>query len=476
MSRVAIIDYGMGNLYSVAKAFEALHAEVVVTDDPEQIRTADRVVLPGVGAFGEGMKNLAARGLTKVLENEILCHGKPFLGICLGMQLLAREGFEHGHHEGLGWLKASVRPLDLGQSRLRKIQIGWNDVAHRPGSALFAGLQGTPSFYFVHGYHLVTDEPGSVTGVSHYGSRFVAAIQQGNIFGVQFHPEKSQESGLAILKNFLRWRPDLPSDPVMGDLPNVPETSVKARLIPTLLLEGSRLVKTVQFGLRRDVGDPVKAPMVYDAQMADELVYLDITATIEDRGVDRLEEAVRRVTGECFMPLTAGGGIRSVEDIRQLLTAGADKVSINSAAVERPALIGEAARLFGRQCLMVSIDVRTNHRRREVFTHGGHRSTGLDPVEWAKQAAAAGAGEILLTSIDREGTFRGYDIGLTKAVTEAVDIPVVASGGAGKLRDLVDAVVAGGASAVAAASLFHFRDHSPIKAKAFMKRTGIHTR
>ena len=217
--------------------------------------------------------------------------------------------------------------------------------------------------------------------------------------------------------------------------------------------------------------------MVYDAQQADELVYLDIKASCEGYGIGRLVEAVNRVTGECFMPLTAGGGIRSVSDIRQLLKAGADKVCINSAAVENPGLISEAARVFGRQCVVVSIDVKAlADNQYEVFTYGGRLSTHLDPVIWAQRATGAGAGEILLTSIDRDGTMEGYDLSLIRRVADSVDIPVIASGGAGKMRDFVEAVTEGHASGVAAASIFHFTDQSPIKVKAFMKRNGINVR
>jgi cyclase len=473
MTRVAIVDYGMGNLASVARAFESLYADVTVSDRAEDLRAADRIVLPGVGAFGEGMRNLAARGLIAVLGEEVLTRGKPFLGICLGMQLLARDGDEHGHHEGLGWLKASVRPLETRAARVKQLQIGWNDVVPRPGSALFAGLRGAPCFYFVHGYQLVCDDDAVVAAHSHYGTRFVAAIEQDNVFGVQFHPEKSQEPGLTLLRRFLRWEPGAPRDVALGADADEVRPVLKIRVVPTLLLEGDRLVKTIRFDRRRDVGDPVKAPMVYDAQLADELVYLDITATREGRGVDRLVRAIERVTGECFMPLTAGGGVRSTEDIRALLKAGADKVAINSAAVDDPALLGRAARMFGRQCVVVSIDVRGGS---EVFTRAGMHATGLDPVAWARRAVEAGAGEVLLTSIDRDGTFSGYDLDLVRRVSDAVDGPVIASGGAGSMADLIAGVTEGGASAVAAASLFHFRDLSPIKVKAGLKRAGLAVR
>jgi cyclase len=476
VSRVAIVDYGMGNLSSVAKAFEALHAEVVVTSRPADLRAADRLVLPGVGAFAEGMRSLQARGLIEPLTDEVLGRGKPFLGICLGMQLLASEGHEHGRHAGLGWIKATVHPLDVRDSALKQLQIGWNDVVPGTGAALFAVTPGPQSFYFVHGYHLVTEDDAMVAAYSHYGRPFVAAIEHDNVFGVQFHPEKSQEPGLGLLRRFLHWQPT-----ARAAGPRVPpepcQTALKIRVVPTLLLAGPRMVKTVRFDRRRDVGDPVKAPMVYDAQTADELVYLDIDATPQGRGVEHLVETIGRVTGECFMPLTAGGGIRTVDDIRALLKAGADKVAINSAAVERPDLLGEAAVTFGRQCVVVSIDVRgRGPGEYEVFTGGGRQPTGLDPVEWARRAVAAGAGEVLLTSIDRDGTFEGYDLDLVHRVADVVEVPVIASGGAGTMADLIAAVRDGRASAVGAASMFHFRDLSPIKVKAGLRRAGIPVR
>ena len=252
---------------------------------------------------------------------------------------------------------------------------------------------------------------------------------------------------------------------------------LKVRLIPTLTLRGERLVKTKQFGPTRDVGDPLKAPMVYDAQLSDELVFLDMDATRDGRPVDCLEAAVARIAGSCFMPLTAGGGIRDVEDVRRLVRAGADKVAINAGAIERPELIRDAAQAFGTQCVVVAIDVRGNgDGSYKVYTHGGTRETALDPVAWARSTADLGAGEILLTSIDRDGTMTGYDLALVERVVRSVNIPVIASGGAGKPQDFVDAIRKAGAAAVAAASLFHFTDQSPIKAKAYMRRAGLPVR
>jgi len=252
---------------------------------------------------------------------------------------------------------------------------------------------------------------------------------------------------------------------------------LKTRVIPTLTLRGSRLVKTRQFGATRDVGDPVKAPMVYDAQLADELVYLDMDASREGRSTERLEAAIARVAGACFMPLTAGGGIRSADDVRRVLLAGADKVAINTAAVERPELIAETAVRFGSQCVVIAIDARRSaDGRYEVWTRGGTGATGREAAEWAREATERGAGEILLTSIDRDGTMQGYDVELVRHVATVVNVPVIASGGAGKCLDFVDALTNGHAAAVAAASLFHFTDQSPIKAKAYLRRAGIPVR
>jgi len=249
---------------------------------------------------------------------------------------------------------------------------------------------------------------------------------------------------------------------------------LKKRLIPVLLLKEGRMVKTKQFDSLREVGFPISAAKIYDAQGADELIFLDIMAAAEKRNtmIDIIEE----VAEQCFMPFTAGGGVRSVEDIRTLLKAGADKVSINTAAVTDPSFIAKAAKIFGDQCIIVSIDAKKQGSKYEVFTHGGKKATGLNPVEFAKISESNNAGEILITSIDKEGEMKGYDLELTKAVSDAVNIPVIANGGAGTLQDLADGINKGNASAVAAASIFHFTDQSPIKARAYMKEAGLPVR
>jgi cyclase len=252
------------------------------------------------------------------------------------------------------------------------------------------------------------------------------------------------------------------------------------RIIPCLDVREGRVVKGVQFVDIRDAGDPVAVAEVYDREGADELVFLDITASYERRKI--ILDVVARTAEQVFMPLTVGGGVSSIEDMRNLLNAGADKVSVNTAAVKDPALVGRAALRFGSQCIVVAIDARrvqesTDHPSArpqwEVYTHGGRTPTGLDAVQWAIEVERFGAGEILLTSMDRDGTQEGYDLALTRAVSSAVDIPVIASGGVGTLEHLYEGLTLGMADAVLAASIFHFRTHSVREAKAYLAARGV---
>ena len=250
---------------------------------------------------------------------------------------------------------------------------------------------------------------------------------------------------------------------------------LKRRLIPCLDVKDGRVVKGVNFLDLVDAGDPVEQARLYDREGADELCFLDITASHEERST--LYDVVGRTADQCFMPLTVGGGVRTVEDIRRLLLAGADKVSINTAAVQRPDFVREGAEKFGCQCIVVAIDAkRTGTDRWEVFTHGGRRETGLEAVAWARRMTELGAGEILLTSMDRDGTKSGFDIALTRAVADAVTVPVIASGGVGTLDHLVEGIRDGHASAVLAASIFHFGTYRIGEAKACLAQAGIPVR
>lgn len=250
---------------------------------------------------------------------------------------------------------------------------------------------------------------------------------------------------------------------------------LKARIIPCLDVKDGRVVKGVNFVNLVDAGDPVEQARVYDAAGADELCFLDITASSDNRGI--LYDVVQRTAEACFMPLTVGGGVRTAEDVRKLLLAGADKVSVMTAAVNRPELVAELANKFGAQCIVVAIDAkRTGAGKAEIFTHGGRQATGIDAVDYARRVASLGAGEILLTSMDRDGTREGFDIELTRMIADAVSVPVIASGGVGTLDHLVAGVRDGHATGVLAASIFHFGDYSIGEAKRYMAKAGIPVR
>jgi len=250
------------------------------------------------------------------------------------------------------------------------------------------------------------------------------------------------------------------------------------RIIPCLDVDKGRVVKGVQFVDIRDAGDPVEVARRYNEQGADEITFLDITASHEDR--DTTLHTVERMAGEVFIPLTVGGGVRELQDIRNLLNAGADKVAINSAAIHNPEFVHEAALRFGSQCIVVAIDATQVEQgespRWEIFTHGGRKPTGINAIEWAKKMADFGAGEILLTSMDRDGTKNGFDLDLTSRISDAVNVPVIASGGVGNLQHLVDGIVEGKADAVLAASIFHFGEHSVPEAKQYMAQRGVNVR
>jgi cyclase len=246
------------------------------------------------------------------------------------------------------------------------------------------------------------------------------------------------------------------------------------RIIPCLDVTNGRVVKGVNFVALRDAGDPVEIARRYDEQGADELTFLDITASSDDRGL--ILRIIEDVAAQVFIPLTVGGGVRKVEDVRRLLNAGADKVSINTSAVQNPSLVAEAASRYGSQCIVVAIDAKRATHGWEVFTHGGRKATGLDAVEWAKRMQSLGAGEILLTSMDRDGTRNGFDLALTRAISDEVAVPVIASGGVGNLQHLAEGILEGHADAVLAASIFHYGEYTVRQAKEYLAQRGVETR
>ena len=249
---------------------------------------------------------------------------------------------------------------------------------------------------------------------------------------------------------------------------------LKTRIIPCLDVKDGRVVKGINFVDLKDAGDPVEQAKIYDFQGADELCFLDITASSDNRNI--LLDVVNRTADQCFMPLTVGGGVRSLEDIRNLLLAGADKVGINTSAINNPILIEEGANKFGSQCIVVAIDVKKNKDSWTVYTHGGRKETGIDAIEWAQLVTEKGAGELLITSMDRDGTGKGFDVDLLKAITSKVSVPVIASGGVGTLEHLVQGVKEGGANAVLAASIFHFGKYNIQDARKAMTEAGLNTR
>ncbi len=446
---IAIVDYGGGNTGSVAKALTHLGAAFQVTADPAVIAAADRVMLPGVGHFGALIEGLDRRGLRAPLL-DVLRSGRPFLGICVGLQALLAGSDEAPGTPGLGIWPGQVRRfLDPG----RKVpHVGWSRLQCLRPSRLLAGLGSQPAFYFTHSYFVPVGE--ATTYSASYGDEFTAVAEHGNIFATQFHPEKSGDAGLAVLTNFIT----LPRvAPVLTRNPGPRWDAPAHRIIPCLDVRDGRVVKGVQFVNLRDSGDPAELAAAYNRAGADELMLLDITASHEGRPI--LLDTVRRAARQLFIPFGVGGGVRSVADAAELLAAGADKVSVNTAAVARPALIEDLARELGSQAVIVAIDARRDRAsatpRWEVLIKGGRVSTGLDAVAWAVEAEHRGAGEILLTSMDRDGVQSGFDCELTAAVSSAVSIPVIASGGAGSSADFVNVFTAGRADAALAASIFH---------------------
>lgn len=480
---VAVLDYGIGNLRSAQKTLERAGARPVLTSDPAVVADAAGVVLPGVGNFGRVMEAIREAGVDK-LAYDAVESGRPFIGICVGMQALYDSSDEVDGVEGLGILPGRIGLL---KGDVKKPQMQWNRLNIQADSPLLRGLPGEPWVYFVHSY--AADVSNNVIATCSYGSEVVAAVQRDNVFATQFHPEKSGPVGLQIIQNFVSLckgiEPASHADGSgehrgeSGSRPDVSTNTTAARIIPCMDVDEGRVVKGVNFVDLVDAGDPVELAARYDAQGADEVVFLDITASSDAR--ETIVELASRTAEEVYIPFTIGGGIRSVEDARRVLRVGADKVAVNSAAVARPEVLTEIANEFGSQCVVASIDARRSDTEGlasgyEVYVRGGRTPTGLDAVEWAKECVRRGAGEILLTSMDRDGTRDGFETKLTALVSEAVDVPLIASGGVGTLEHLVDGVTEGKADAVLAASIFHFGEATVGEAKELMSDRGVTVR
>ena len=461
MSGVVIVDSGVANLASIAGAFRRLNATIVVTADATVVRDATRLVLPGVGAFGAAMAALRSRGLDIAIR-DVASGGTPILGICLGMQMLCEASEETPGVAGLGVVAGTCRRLP---AKVRIPHLGWNSVTPEPKARFL-----TPGVAaFANSYALREGPPGWTTAWATHGVPFIAALERGPTLACQFHPELSGTYGAALLERWLTGRPARPGPAANG----ASGGGLLRRIIPCLDVQDGRVVKGIRFQDLRDAGDPAEQAAWYEAQGADEIVILDVAASATGR--DTQDETVRRVRAAIRIPLTVGGGVRSVDDARYLLSAGADKVSVNTAAVRRPALLTELARGFGCQCVVLAIDARRAEERWDVLVIGGREVARRDAVAWAREGEQLGAGEILLTSWDRDGTRAGHDIELLRAVADAVRVPVIASGGVGT-REHVAAAFAAGADAVLAASVFHDGDDTVDGIKADLAVRGIRMR
>jgi len=462
MADVVIVDSGVANLASITSAFRRLGASVTVTRDPQLVREAGRVVLPGVGAFGAGIAALRSGGLDQAITAAV-ARGTPLLGVCLGMQMLCKGSDETPETAGLGLIAGTCRRLPDG---VRVPHLGWNAVTPQSDR----GLVATGVAAFANSYAL-RDAPARWTPAwTTHGVRFVAALEKAGdrILVCQFHPELSGAYGEALLE---RWLAGATGAPAAADASSAP--GLLPRIVPCLDVKDGRVVKGVQFQHLRDVGDPASQAALYESQGADEIVVLDVAASAEGRATQI--ETVTRVREGLRIPLTVGGGVRTVDDARRLLAAGADKVSVNTAAIERPALLPELAANFGSQCVVLAIDARRTGTAWEALTHGGRRAGRADAVAWAREGTELGAGEILLTSWDRDGTRAGPDVELLRAVLRAVRVPVIASGGIGDRGHVAEAFLAG-ADAVLAASVFHDGDDDVGGIKDELSLRGIRVR
>jgi len=509
---ITLLDYGAGNVRSVINGIAKLGGEVRIVQAPGDIDTAETLVFPGVGAFGSMMERLKDKGYVEPLLR-YLYSGKPFLGICLGLQALFEGSEEAPGIAGLGFFKGMVKRFKVD---LSVPHIGWNGLSARKKSTLLQGFQGLEKLYFVHSYHVVPEDPATVLTTTDYGLSFVSAVEQGSVRAVQFHPEKSGATGLAVLRNFLdpEARPARP--PVIQS-----PTRLAKRIVACLDVrsndQGDLVVtKGDQYDVRhrgevRNLGRPVELARRYYEAGADEITFLNITG-FRDFPLEDLPmlEVLRQTSKNVFVPLTIGGGIRNYTDAHgrsysalevaaEYFRSGADKVSIGSDAVDivqeflttgqktGQSAIESIARVYGNQAVVISVDPRRRYVSEPSEVHhqaietavpgpkgerycwfqctvkGGREGRDLDAVTFCQICQELGAGEILLNSIDRDGTNQGFDIELIQAVCQAVSIPVIASSGAGREDHFQEVFTRTEAEAALAAGIFHRRE-VPIEA------------
>ncbi|MEJ5364270.1 MAG: imidazole glycerol phosphate synthase subunit HisF [Desulfosoma sp.] len=515
---VTVLDYGAGNVRSVVNAVQRLGYTVRFVTRPEDILSAERLIFPGVGAFGEMMRVLRRRGFVEPLRRYLEAD-RPFLGICLGLQALFQGSEEAPGEDGIGFLEGTVRRFRVD---LAVPHIGWNGIKPQKPSALFGGLEGDEKVYFVHSFHVVPEDPSVVLTTTDYGLEFVSAVQKGRVAAVQFHPEKSGPTGLAILKNFLEGMDAPPVRP-----PRTPsKTELAKRIIACLDVrtndQGDLVVtKGDRYDVRergtvRNLGKPVELARRYYEEGADEITFLNITG-FRDFPLKDLPmlEVLRRTSENVFVPLTIGGGIRdyvdqdgtaytALEVASEYFRSGADKISIGSDAVRiveevlrtgkksGHSAVETISRVYGSQAVVISIDPRrvyvpspqaVPHRVLETAypgpngerwcwyqctVKGGREGRPVDAVTLALVCQELGAGEILLNCIDRDGTNAGFDLELINAVKDAVSIPVIASSGAGCAEHFLEVFTRTRAESALAAGIFHRREVPISAVKAFL--------
>ena len=480
---VAIVDSGVANLAAVESALTALGVEYSITEDPKAVLEASHAVLPGVGRFSAGLETLCRHGLDEAVR-EVHERGTPLLAVCLGMQMLGAGSDESPDTPGLGIVSGRFQRLP---DSVRVPHLGWNQVSADEGSGLPSGTAA-----FANSFYLPEAPSGWDAAWTTHGTTFVSMLARGRTLACQFHPELSGPFGMGLIRDWLSGKlparaegsaaeadRDPDADPGLGS-PATDEGKDRAvwrevapRIVPCLDVKDGRVVKGIRFQNLRDAGDPADQAGEYERQGADEIVILDIGASAEGRETQR--ETVRAVRRRIHIPLTVGGGVRSVDDARGLLAAGADKVSVNTAAVRDPSLLERLSQAFGTQCVVLAIDARRLGESWDTMVVGGREATGIDAIEWGREGTQLGAGEILLTSWDRDGTREGCDVELLEAMREAVDVPVIASGGIGTPDDVATAFRAG-ADAVLAASVFHDGDLTVGQIKTYVSEQGLAVR